>query len=690
MVRASRVGEALVLLAALCVGACSDDKDNGNVTGAQSGSILVSPAIVAFQQVTLNDEAFSSVIIRNTSTDPLTIFEVRLSPRDGSSIAALEMSGIPATPFTIAGNDSQPFQIRYAPTTSERTRGELLVRSSDPQRGEVRVAVETLENRPELDVTPPQVRFTRLPPGQRADQTVTLRNFGSAPLTIFEAPTYNGGADFTIDVPARTYPLVLEPFNAALAEQDPAKYELRIRTLYLPLGNSADSGDIRVVSDDLRDAEPGSQRATRNISVGANAEAPCILVDSTVRNMGQVPVGRTSADVITVQNCGRQTLSVSSISIIENSVDLEFELDLGALDGNNDGQLDRSLELAPGEERTFVVLYTPAQEGTDRATVRINSNDPVQPSLDISVVARGANGICPVARVGGRVRGVSSTLRNTLSAEPLQYVVLDGSMSTDEDGAIPNTQEGYRWELITAPTGFAGRIGPTREDVNNTDWSRRELRLLLAGEYVVRLTVRDNTGFESCNSEEVRILARPNQRITIELTWTNPEDPDETDDVGSDVDLHLVKMGPGKWFEAPYDVYFRNPNNGPGSANNGLWNPESPSLDIDDVDGAGPETIQMNDPASCQWYAIGVHYYRQMFGTAYATVRVFIDGNLVFEKLNHPLTRNGQFWDVGRIHWDRRLVFDVDQTSPAAPVSQPPAVTSEMRTSGLCTEMMLY
>jgi hypothetical protein len=168
----------------------------------------------------------------------------------------------------------------------------------------------------------------------------------------------------------------------------------------------------------------------------------------------------------------------------------------------------------------------------------------------------------------------------------------------------------------------------------------------------------------------------------VELTWTNPEDPDETDNVGSDVDIHVLKMGPGKWFEAPYDVYFRNPD--------GLWGQENPSLDIDDRDGLGPENVQMDDPANCEWYAIGVHYYRQFFGTAYVTVRVYINTNLVFEKVNTPMTRGGQFWDVARIHWDSGQVYEVDNVLEAAPNGSAPPVSAGMENSGLCTTQNLY
>jgi hypothetical protein len=689
MMRGWQYNAAVAFLSVATLIGCSDGGD-GDVGNAESGSILISPSIIAFQQVALGTSADLPVTIRNTSSDPLTVFEVRLEPRAGASIDDLSVQNLKSTPIKIAGNSAETFQLRYAPTTTARARGTLVFKSSDPKRVEVRVDVETLENRPALEVTPGQVRFTRLPPGQRAEQVVVLRNFGSSPLTIFDAPSYAGGADFTLVAPARTYPLNLEPFNSEQAALDPVKYELRLTTRYSPIGNGADTGELRIVSNDLSDAPAGATQGTRTVSVGANAEAPCILVDSTVRNLGQVPVGRVTANVVTVQNCGRQKLSISAIDIAENTADLEFELDLGGRDGNMDGVLDQSIELDPEAQTTFIIKYTPAQEGTDRATLRINSNDPVQPALDISVVARGANGVCPVAKAGGRIRGVSSGLRNTISAIPLQYIVLDGSASTDEDGVIPNTEEGYSWEIVKAPAGFAGRLVPTREDASNMDWSRRELRLLLAGEYIIRLKTRDNTGFESCNEDEVRIVAIPNEKILVELTWTNPTDPDETDEDGSDVDLHMTKMGPGRWFEAPYDVYFRNSNSGPGSDNNRLWNPESPSLDIDDINGAGPENIQMNDPAPCQWYAVGVHYYKQVYGTAYATVRIYINGNVVYEKLNQPLTRNGQFWDVARIHWDSGLVYDVDQLLPAAPNGQLPAVNGEMSASGLCTEAQLY
>jgi len=247
----------------------------------------------------------------------------------------------------------------------------------------------------------------------------------------------------------------------------------------------------------------------------------------------------------------------------------------------------------------------------------------------------------------------------------------------------------YFFEFTQLPPGVSPLLTPVQQDPANQDPSRREFRLLTAGTYEVELKVRDNDGFMSCGDvAKATIVAIPNEKIHVELLWTNPEDPDETDEQGSDVDLHLVKMGPGAWFETPYDVYFRNPNNsGDGSA---IWAPESPSLDIDDRDGGGPENIQMNDPANCEWYAVGVHYYKQLFGTAYATVRIYVNGNLVYEALNKPLSRGGQFWDAARIHWDTGTVYQNDNVYEAPPSGQAPDVTTGMSSSGLCTNQALY
>ncbi|MEZ4462012.1 MAG: choice-of-anchor D domain-containing protein [bacterium] len=678
----------LALTFAIASIGCSD---NGQVSSVRSGRIQVTPDPVAFAQVPIGDSETIPVQIFNVSDDRLRIYDVRLEPRGSSgSTTGFDLIDAPTGEFDIEGNGSTGFQIRYTPRVGDPAgRAQLVFESSDDRytRDEpLTVPVDTLANRPRVLVDPNPVRFARQAPGARETQALAIRNIGSAPLKIWKEPAYGGGEDFRLTVPPRTYPLELPVYDADLAAAEPDKYELLTSVEYAPIGNGGDSGEVVIISNDpAGEQSTGDEEFTTFVDIAANADSPCILVDGTSRNFGQVPIGSAAADIVKISNCGTQPLVISGMRINRNSADNEFELDLGGLDVNRDDELDSDLTLQPGGEQTVLLKYTPVQQGTDKGTMVIVSNDPLQSELELDLTGRGSDGICPVAAAGAFIRGVSSTPRPSITATPLQYIVLDGTASSDEDGRVVE----YLWELVQMPPGVAPVLGPTQNDPGDLDKSKREFRLLTAGTYVAELKVKDNDGFVSCGEPaRVTVVAVPNEKILVELTWTNPEDPNESDQTGSDVDLHFVKMGPGKWFETPYDIYFRNPNNS--SDGLGIWVPESPSLDIDDRDGLGPENIQMNDPANCEWYAVGVHYYKQLFGTAYVTIRIYVNTGLVFEKINKPMVRGGQFWDVARIHWDSGRVYEVDNLLEAPPTATNPAVTTGMATSGLCTNQALY
>lgn len=684
------IGAVFLLMTASGCSGCNND----TIDTIESGAISVSPNPIAFAQVNVNDTSSINARVRNLSSDPLTIYEVRLEPDEGASVDAIRLT-LPQTPFEVPGNGETPFTVTFAPTSTARTSGKLRFISSDPNWSRevpYSVDVSTIESAPRLEPTPRVVRFARRSITQDpARQTVTLRNLGTAELIIYEAPAYSGGTDFTLTSPSRAFPLTLKPYNEQLALSSPADYELPLEVVYRPLGANADSGTLRIISNDLRTPAPGDDaRGVTTIDVRANADAACIIVDDLVKNFGQVPVLQSARQLLVIESCGTEDLSLSAIRITTNSGDQEYELDLASLDIDGNGELDEPLVLRPGQTYQLPIDYIPLGEGTDRGTLTLYSNDPVQPELEVSLVARGSEGQCPTAKLSARVRSAGAIPSQTIATAPLQYVILDARDSEDEDGQVVD----WRWEVIKAPDDFVIdrtlAANPTQEDPGNEDTSRREIRLLLAGSYEIGVKAVDNEGFESCNQATVRIVATPNEKILVELTWTNPEDNDELDKIGADVDLHFAKMGPGVWFQAPYDIYYLNTNSGAGSENNGLWNPESPSLDIDDTDGGGPENVQLNDPDDCQWYAIGAHYFSQRFGTAYATVRIYINGAEVYSSLNKPLTDGGQFWDVARIHWPSGQIYEVDQILPATPIDQAPQTTDAMRASGQCTAAMLY
>jgi hypothetical protein len=106
-------------------------------------------------------------------------------------------------------------------------------------------------------------------------------------------------------------------------------------------------------------------------------------------------------------------------------------------------------------------------------------------------------------------------------------------------------------------------------------------------------------------------------------------------------------MGGGGLFDNEGDCHFGNlrPD----------WEPEgpenNPELSLDDVDGYGPEVIELAQPLIDSEYGIVVHYFSDDgFGETEATLRIFINGE-PYRELTQLLQAN-EVWDIGNLHWE--------------------------------------
>ncbi|MCA9537720.1 MAG: hypothetical protein KC620_02455 [Myxococcales bacterium] len=198
----------------------------------------------------------------------------------------------------------------------------------------------------------------------------------------------------------------------------------------------------------------------------------------------------------------------------------------------------------------------------------------------------------------------------------------------------------------------------------------------LQGEYVLELEVEDaDGGLGRCTT---RLTTQTNDGLRIEMVW-NVNARGDT----SDVDMHLLRAPGAQWFEdggRGDDCFFRNCrvcdsydeaacrqqladlNRNGSPPPQVLWsaplNGDDPRLDLDDVDGYGPENINILDP-SPGTYRLGVHYWDdEGFGASTVTVKIFCGGELAmaFDPLVMQATgRDGnastEFWEVADIVW---------------------------------------
>lgn len=264
----------------------------------------------------------------------------------------------------------------------------------------------------------------------------------------------------------------------------------------------------------------------------------------------------------------------------------------------------------------------------------------------------------PVARAGCTVASSGAPLSSDVVVPPLSTLVCSGGASVSASR--------FAWSVIEAPAGSTSRFIP--DDVAET-----EVFIDLAGTYLLRLEVTSTSG--ETDVADVSVAARPDRDLEITLTWRTPGDPDETnpDDstVGSDLDLHLLHPS-GCWESTQWDCHFRarQPNWGSTASD-----ADDPSMDIDDTNGAGPESISFDNPDRTIPYLVGVHYYDDhFFGEAHATVRVYMDGALVWTSEEQELSSlgagDGEWWVVGAIDWEGRRVERIGAVSDDVPTCE--------------------
>jgi hypothetical protein len=247
---------------------------------------------------------------------------------------------------------------------------------------------------------------------------------------------------------------------------------------------------------------------------------------------------------------------------------------------------------------------------------------------------------------------------------PLSNFGLAGVYSHPENRPMASAQ----WRIIERPAGST--TIPMPQD-------RLETIVFadLQGVYVLELEVRDDRG--GIGRCQTQLTTQSADGLRIEMVW-NVNAVGDT----SDVDLHLLKTSNSSWFDSGPtgdDCYFANckvcdhfseadcreqiaqynanPDVPPPARVQ--WsaplNDDDPRLDLDDVEGQGPENLNIYRPRNGR-YRLGVHYWDDdNFGPSTVTVTIFCSQN-VTERFGpivlQPAGAAGtEFWEVADIAW---------------------------------------
>jgi hypothetical protein len=667
----------MMLLVGL-LGGCSDNNGEQFQEG-QRPIIDAAPRDISFSRVQLGQSGSARLYIQNTGQAPLRVSDMKIEGASAGDFKLFITAGVEyagevyelsplSTSDQVAQNERE-FLITYTPSKVGSASAVLKVFSNDPERPELDIPLTAQEVGPRLQVNPNPIVFGQVAAGGLTKRDITLSNIGSAPLDITLVKLSDTtNIDFYPDSPVHSRDNLPKP-DAPLEPNESFTFTL----VYSPQVQAPDINTLQVsylVSDNVKVSE---------VPISANGNEPCVkIIPEEFIDFGQATIGRVSQREVTIQNCGSSNLQVNSIALSTETDRAFFGLDALPPEFTTGDPVF----ISQGSSRTFFVTFTPTSEELKTGELVIDSDGTNRPRAQLPITGVGSYNQCPTATARARVLLSGDPWSyDQLTAEPLQNLELSAEESFDPDGDTLT----YFWTIVQAPEGF--RIGFTPN--NRTQLTH--IQLALVGTYVFELNVVDSNSSDACAPSRITVRAKSDRAFIGELTWETPGDADEFDtgtNRGTDLDLHLLRgklAGNGsdspRWNDQffPSDCYYQNCTATPvdwgvqGDIN------DNPSLDRDDIDGGGPEQVNIRRPAFSTGpgavyttpYRLGVYFYNghEQYGPAFATIRLFFNGSETPSHVwpsttgvkpqrklevsgNGRLSTEADFWLAGEFDWD--------------------------------------
>jgi hypothetical protein len=302
-------------------------------TGTQPG-LASTPASVNFGNVVVGATGSVSVNLSNTGSASVTITQASVSG------TGFTMVGSP-NGQTIQAGQSLSFTAQFLPASVGNATGSISVASNAPN-SPMTITLTGAGTQAGLGVSPAAVNFKGVVVGSSATTTLNLSNTGSAAVTISQASV--AGTGFTISGLAAG--LTIQPGqNSSFTAQ------------FQPTSTGSASGSISVSSN--------SPNSPMTIALTGTGTQPEIGAIPSSAPFGNVTVGNTNSQTITLTNGGTANLTISQGSVSGNGFKITG--------------LSTPLTIQPGGNATFNAVFTPTGAGKVTGAVSLANDAPSSP-----------------------------------------------------------------------------------------------------------------------------------------------------------------------------------------------------------------------------------------------------------------------------------------------------------------------
>ncbi|MFO0724223.1 MAG: choice-of-anchor D domain-containing protein [Myxococcota bacterium] len=332
-----------------------------------NAAIECTPAPLDFMDVNPGVTRTKQLHCTNVASENVTVTGWSLDSGSASEYSVVAYNG---TPSTVAAGDQFTIDTQMSPTLASIGRtlaGTLVITGRNPRANRdltpARIPITGRAGGPDIDVAPSMVNFGQVAVGTKSKRRVLVQNVGYSDLTV---DSVTGDAAGTNAFTADRMSFVVHAGEAEVIE-----------LTFTPntLGNVMSK--LIVHSDDVD--EPSVEVPIQGIGVDL---PPCnYTVTPMTMNFGIVQVLHSTTQGFRIENIGTDACLLNDIDVSPDSSHA-FTLATGPETG---------VMIPAGGEKTVVVQYIPAMEGTDNGKVSFYISSPTAPNPEVTLRGTGSN-----------------------------------------------------------------------------------------------------------------------------------------------------------------------------------------------------------------------------------------------------------------------------------------------------------
>jgi hypothetical protein len=281
-----------------------------------------------FGNVNVGSSASQTITLTNSASGTVSISKVAVT---GTGFSATAITA----PLSLVKGGQASLKITFTPTAMGSAPGTVTV-TSNASNPNLTVTLSGVGMMPKISAVPSNVAFGNVPVGVSNTQTLTVQDSGNANLIVSQ--TAITGTGFSISGPA--LPATVTPGNSVA---------LTVRFSPGAAGNAA--GTVSIASNATQLSVPVTGAGiAQSLSLSANPSALAF---------GNVALGSSSKQAVTLKNTGNSSISVSKLTATGSYFSV--------------GGLALPVTLAVGQSSAFSVTFAPTVAGNFSGSVSVTS-----------------------------------------------------------------------------------------------------------------------------------------------------------------------------------------------------------------------------------------------------------------------------------------------------------------------------